>query len=95
MEFILISVAYQEKIKPYLEELGEFNITANKSKVLDSFNDEYELEKHIITLKDLGELVKLRDVLKKDIILEDQYYDSGFEFHENVRVLRIYDDYKE
>lgn len=95
MEFILVSVQYQEKINLYLDDLKEFNIKCNKKNVLDSFNDEYELEEYIITLKDLSELVKLRDTLKQDIILENKYYDSEGEFHENIRVLRIYDDYKE
>lgn len=95
MKFILVSVRYQEKINPYLDDLKEFNIKCNKRNVLDSFNDEYKLEEYIITLKDLNELVKLRNTLKQDIILENKYYDSEGEFHDNKNVLRIYDDYKE
>lgn len=93
MDFILISVKYKEKINPYLNILKDFSIKIRESKVSGKdFIEEYLLKEYIITLN-IEELVKLRDIFDKSILIENYYYDSEMEIHENINVLRIYDDY--
>ncbi|MGL6184858.1 MAG: hypothetical protein ACRC1T_05710 [Clostridium chrysemydis] len=95
MEFILVSVKYNEKIDAYLELLKDFTIRVKETQISENdFTEEYLLREHIITL-DIEDLVKLRDILNISIILENYYYDSELERHENINVLRIYDGYKE
>ncbi|XZN14483.1 hypothetical protein ACSW9O_15565 (plasmid) [Clostridium perfringens] len=95
MEFVLVSVKYKEKIEPYLDQLKDFKIRVRETRVEENnWNDEYLLREYLITLGIEG-LVKLRDILDENIIVENEYYDSELELHENLRVLRIYDDYKE
>lgn len=95
MEFLLVSVAYKENIEPYLNQLRDFDIKVKETNVDgNEWVDKYLLREYLIKL-DIDGLVRLRETLEKDIILENHYYDSEGEYHENKRVLRIYDDYKE
>lgn len=93
MDFILVSAKYKEKIEPYLDLLKDFTIKTRESEVIGIF-EEYLLKEYIITL-DIEDLIKLRKKMNKRIIIDNCYYDSETEIHNNVDVLRIYDDYIE
>lgn len=93
MDFILVSAKYKEKIEPYLDLLKDFAIKTRESEVI-GIGEEYLLKEYIITL-DIEDLIKLRKKLNKRIIIDNCYYDSEVEIHNNVDVLRIYDDYIE
>ncbi|WP_075810178.1 hypothetical protein [Clostridium perfringens] len=93
MDFILVSAKHKEKIEPYLDLLKDFKIKIRESEVI-GIGEEYLLKEYIITL-DIEDLIKLRKKLNKRIIIDDCYYDSETEIHDNVNVLKIYDDYIE
>lgn len=96
MEFILESKEQGLNIKKYLHMLNDYETRTEKIKFEDWAKECYCIEKDYyevtyITLKSLDELIKLRTILTKDILIVDNYYEPETSEFVKAKVLLIRD----
>ena len=96
MKILITSAKYKLNIKEYCDKLKDtFIIDKVKGEeiIFDDEEDRY-YDKYYIDIYTLEDILKIKEILKKDLIIRDYYHTPMFDYIEENCIL-VYDDYLE